>query len=231
MTTAAPAAPPADPTAGPPPFRRPHYSADTYYRCDAAAGAVTTAYGQRVLRVSEDFLAALHRAVEREAGDRAEAILYEAGRRWGHADMTAFAARAPEEFGASYETVHMDVLLETWWWPRTAGGWGTWAFDFRRAPQRLVFLDVRESAEARASAGAGRPVCHLYAGYFAGGLSFLARKDLACVELQCRAAGAGTCQFLFSVPPTVQQARQWRDAEEPAATIVERLTRPHEASR
>jgi bacteriochlorophyll 4-vinyl reductase len=225
MTTTVPAAPPQpDPILGPPPFRRPHYAADRFLQINAAAGTAATIYGERVLRASEDFLAALRRALEQEVGGAAGAVLYETGRRWGAADMRAFVARAPEEFGAAYDAVHMGVLLETWWWPRAVGGWGSASFDFRRAGQRLVFLEVRDSAEARALPGANRPVCDLYAGYFAGGLSVLARRDLACAELQCRAAGAESCRFLFSTPAQTDQARQWRDAGESAADIVRKLT-------
>jgi predicted hydrocarbon binding protein len=190
------------------------------------------------LRVSADFLTALHQSLEHETGDAAERILSETGRRWGAADMQAFIASAPQVLGAAHEAVHIGVLLQTWWWPRTAGGWGAASFDFRRAAQRLLVVELRNSAEARASrererrdGQAPRPVCHLYAGYFAGGLSALAKRDLTCVELQCHAAGADTCQFLLSTAAHVQQARQWREAGESAAAVVRKLTEPHEAAR
>ena len=190
------------------------------------------------LRVSDDFLAALHQSLEQEMADAAERILAETGRRWGAADMQAFLGRAPQLLGAPHEAVHIGVLLQTWWWPRTAGGWGTASFDFRWAAQRLLVVELTNSAEARASRERQRPegqptgpVCHLYSGYFASGLGALAKRDLACVELQCRAAGADLCQFLVSTAAHVQQARQWRDAGESTAAIVRKLTEPHEAAR
>src|SRR5439155_1688971 len=189
------------------------------------------------LRLSDDILATLHQAIEQEFGDKSEHILSETGRRWGAAAMQAFLARAPEQLGAAPEAVHIGVLLATWWWPRRAGGWGAATFDFRRAAQRLLIAEVRNCAEARAVSASpqreqgSKPVCHLYAGYFAGGLGALAKRDLASVELQCHAAGADSCQFLFSTPAHVQQARQWRDAGEPAAAIVRKLAEPHEAAR
>lgn len=224
MITTGPAETPwIDPALGPPPYRRGHYAPEDFFCSDPADGVVTTVYGQRVLRVSDDFLAALHRSLEQEVGERAGAILYEIGRRWGAADMRTFTARAPEEFGTDYEKVHMHVLMETWWWPRIAGGWGQWSFDLSRAPQRFVCLDVRDSAEARALTKLPGPACHLYAGFFAGGLSHLARRDLECVELQCRAAGADICRFLFTTAAQAQTASQRRDAGETAAEIVHTL--------
>jgi predicted hydrocarbon binding protein len=189
------------------------------------------------LRVSADFLAALRQAIERESPDAADRVLSEIGRRWGAADMHEFLPRAPQLLGAPPEAVHIGVLLQTWWGPRTAGGWGTASFDFGRAAQRIIVVELRNSAEARAATASPqreqgpKPVCHLHAGYFAGGLGALAKRDLACVELQCLAAGADACQFLLSTPANVQQARQWRDAGETAAAIVRKLTEPHEAAR
>ena len=204
---------------------------------DPPRAAPPTAAPTEGLRVSDDFFAALHQSLEQETADAAERILVETGRRWGAAEMQAFIARAPQLLGAPPESVHIGVLLQTWWWPRTAGGWGAATFDFRRAAQRLLVVDLRNSAEARASrerqrpeGSSPRPACHLYSGYFAGGLGALAKRDLACIELQCRATGADACQFLLSTAAHVQQARQWRDAGESAEAIVRKLTEPHEAA-
>jgi predicted hydrocarbon binding protein len=190
------------------------------------------------LRVSDDFFAALHQSLEHETPDAAERILSEIGRRWGAVDMQAFLARAPQLLGGSVESVHFGVLLQTWWQPRTAGGWGTAAFDFRRAAQRLLVVELQHSAEVRASrqrprpeGELSRPVCHLYRGYFAGGLGALAKRDLAAVELHCQVAGADACQFLVSTSTHVEQARQWRDTGESAAAIVRKLTEPQEGAR
>jgi predicted hydrocarbon binding protein len=189
------------------------------------------------LRVSDDFLGALHQSIQRQIPDAAERLLCEIGRRWGAADMQEFIARAPQLLGGPPGSVHIGVLLQTWWGPRTAGGWGAASFDFSRAAQRLLVVELRNSAEARAAAAnpqrelRSQHVCHLYTGYFSGGLSGLAKRDLAGIELQCYAAGADTCQFLLSTPANVQQARQWRDAGESAAAIVRKLTEPQEAAR
>jgi uncharacterized protein len=200
--------------------------------------AVPDAAPPQGLRVSDDFLAALDQSLEHEMADAVERLLVETGRRWGVADMQAFLARAPQLLGAPPESVHIGALLQTWWWPRTTGGWGAASFDFRRAAQRLLVVELRNSAEARASrerprteGSSPRPVCHLYAGYFAGGLGTLAKRDLACIELQCHAAGAESCQFLLSTAAHIQQARQWRDSGESAVAVVRKLTEPHETAR
>src|SRR5688572_17235328 len=97
------------------------------------------------LRVSADFLAALRQSIEREFPQAADRILSEIGRRWGAADMQEFLPRAPQLLGGAPEAVHIGVLLQTWWGPRTAGGWGAASFDFGRAAQRVIVVELRNS--------------------------------------------------------------------------------------
>src|SRR5262245_40266543 len=183
------AAPLADP-AGPPHGRRNYYNDDDFFRADPLRGTVRDVYGRRLVRVADDFLAALAAALEQEVGDAAGDILYRLGRRWGAETMRALAARAPREFGVeSVEQMHMNVLLETWRWPLTAAGWGTWRYDFRRARQGLPVVELWNSAAAMALGRAGRPVCHLYAGLFAACFGHLAGRELVGVELECAGVG------------------------------------------
>src|SRR5262245_59874869 len=110
-----------------PPGRPNYYNDEDFFRTDAAAGVVRDALGRRVVRAADDLLAALAGALGQEVGDAAGEILYKLGRRWGEAEARACAERAPREFGVeSIERMNMNVLLETWRWPLTAAGWGTW---------------------------------------------------------------------------------------------------------
>lgn len=42
-----------------------------------------------------------------------------------------------------------------------------------------------------------RPVCHLWAGWFAGVAARLFQRDVLCEEVRCRAAGAEACEFVL----------------------------------
>jgi predicted hydrocarbon binding protein len=118
----------------------------------------------------------------------------------------------------------MGTMLETWWWPLRAGGWGVWQYDFRHARNGLVLLELQQSAAAAAIGRADGPVCHLYAGLFAAVFSHLAHRPLAGLELQCAAAGADRCRFVVATDRRIQQAAPWRDERLPVDEIVQRLS-------
>lgn len=213
-----------EPTAGPAAGRHNYYADEDFFRTDPVAGTLHDVYGRRLVRASADFLSALATALEQEVGDAAGEILYKLGLRWGTDDLRACAERAPWEFGvASIEQMNMNVLLETWRWPLTAAGWGTWQYDFRRARQGLPVVELFHSAVASARGSAGRPVCHLYAGLLAAGFSRLAGRELVGVELQCAAAGADRCRFVVTTAPRAATAVQWRDAGLSADDVLQRL--------
>jgi predicted hydrocarbon binding protein len=215
--------PPSSP-APPAEARHNYYTDEEFYCYDPSAGVVRNAYGQRVLRVTADFLPALRAALEQELGDAADEALYRVGYEWGRADMATFPDRASREYAVEFEKMAMGVMLETWWWPRRVGGWGHWRYDFRQARKGIVALDLFESAVAEADPDAGRPVCHLYAGLFTAVFSTLARRELAGVELQCRAAGAEHCTFLVSSPPRVSAATAWRNEGVIPSDVLRRLS-------
>lgn len=220
------AAPPTHPV-GPPHGRRNYYNDEDFFRADPHRGTVRDVYGRRLVRASDDLLAALAAALEDEVGDAAGEIVYRLGRRWGAETMRALTARVPQEFGVeSVEQMHMNVLLETWRWPFTAAGWGTWRYDFRRARQGLPVVELWNSAAVSAAGQTGRPVCPLYAGLFAACFGHLAGRELVGVELQCAAAGADHCRFVVTTGPRAAKAAGWRDEGVAADEILERLGSP-----
>ena len=195
-------------------------------RMDVNAGTIETADGRRVLRAGGEFVTGLLAGLDAEVGDAAGEILYQCGRRWGAAEMTAFAGRAEQEFGVAFDKIGMGTALESWWWPFRVAGWGTWRYDFRRARQGLILVDLDESAVAKAVGQSGRPACHVYAGLFAAAFGHLAKRDLAGVELRCAAAGADRCQFLVSTARRTGQAAAWRNEGAATDDILHRLSHP-----
>ncbi|HEY1376455.1 MAG TPA: V4R domain-containing protein [Gemmataceae bacterium] len=216
------------PTAAPAPPGRPNYYNDEdFVRPDPARGTLRDAAGRRLVCASADLLAALTAAVEAENGATAGDVFYDLGRRWGEADFRAFADRAPREFGVpSLEQMHFNVMLESWRWPLTAAGWGTWRYDFRRARAGLPVVELANSAVVAAVGRTGKPACDLYAGLFAAVFSSLARRELAGVELQCAAAGADGCRILVASSAKAAAAAKLRDEGLSAEEILDRLVPP-----
>lgn len=191
-------------------YKHNHYTDDQFYKHDPKAGVLTNAYGQRLVRVSEDFVVAVLGGLEEELGDAAGEIMYKCGYEWGIEDMNSFTPRVQAEFELAVNKMSMGLLLETWWWPLQIEGWGGWNFDLRQGKQGLIFIDLYESAVAQTIGNIGKVVCYFYAGLFAGVFSVLARRQLSGIEIQCYSMGEDHCKFLIATEKRVNAAAFWR---------------------
>ena len=195
---------------GPQPFKHNHYTPQKFYQHHAQEGTLTNVYGQRLIRVSEDFVVAVLGALEEEVGDAAGEIMYKCGYEWGMEDMKSYTARVQAEFQNNMAQMNTGLLLESWWWPLQIEGWGSWAYDFRQAKQGLLFIDLWESAVAQSIGDIGKMVCYFYAGLFAAVFTVLAKKPLSAIEIQCYSMGEDHCKFLISSSKRVNAAAFWR---------------------
>ena len=150
-------------------------------------------------------------------------VLYETGYAWGMEDMRNFVKRSQGEFEVDFTKMGMGMMLETWWWPLTIEGWGTWQFDFREAKRDMLFIELYESAVAKTLGDIGAVVCYFYAGLFSAVFSVLSRKDFGCVEIQCYAMGADHCKFLISHAERVNAAAFWRSQGATGQDIMKKV--------
>jgi predicted hydrocarbon binding protein len=205
-------------------YKHNHYYDQEYFRHDPAKGTLFNPYGQRLMRVSEDFMVAMLGSLEDEVGQSgAREIMYKCGYQWGLHDMRGFLGRMQAEFEAELARMRVDFLLETWWWPLTVTGWGTWRYDFRQRDKGLLFVELYESAVAQSIGDIGAVVCYFYAGLFASVFSVLSRKSLGCVEMQCYATGEDFCKFVISDYDRVNAAAFWRGEGATAKDIMKKL--------
>jgi uncharacterized protein len=68
-----------------------------------------------------------------------------------------------------------------------------------------------------------RPVCHWYAGLFAGAWSFIQRAERHAVEFECSAVSAAACQFVVGPGPEIDAVETWRQDGVSAAEILRRV--------
>src|SRR5437588_168933 len=62
---------------GPQPYRHAHHAAEQFFQFDAPAGVVRNVYGQRVLRVTGNFLRSLAKSLADHATERTDHIFYQ----------------------------------------------------------------------------------------------------------------------------------------------------------
>lgn len=199
-----------------------YYEAHKFLRREAE-GRLTNAYQQRLMLVTEDFIVGYQVALEEEVGDAAAEIMYRCGLEWGKQDILGFEQRFSQEFGMGINDARFGMMLETWWWPLQAAGWGAWRYDLSHRKEGLVFIDLFDSAVAKSLGNVGKVVCHYYAGMFAAVFSHLARRELSAIEIQCYSMGEDYCKFLIGSSKRINAAQFWVAEGAKADEIVARL--------
>ncbi len=205
--------------------RRP--AARELFRHDDADGSIRQNGGQRIVAIAEPLLRSLHYSLSKTLDDGTPSVLYRTGYEWALQEMLSLNQAMREEFGStSFDFWQMDLkfLLETWWLSHESAGWGSLQMDLSALARGLAFLELRGSAVAAALTGASEPVCHLYAGLFAGALSFCQRAERHAVEVQCSAMGKGTCRFVLGPGAEIDSAESWRKQGILPAEIIRRLS-------
>ncbi|HSI84808.1 MAG: V4R domain-containing protein [Candidatus Methylacidiphilales bacterium] len=190
---------------------------------------------QRAAFATEDWITGLHYGLDDALGaEEANATLYACGCEWGKLDAARFAEKMRHEFGGgklSIAQMNRNFVLESWWWPLRAMGYGTWRLNQAHSSHGLLHVSLRNSMIARSMQQLGKPVCHMSAGFFAGFFSALEgltggaapAEDLAAVEVECYAMGHDCCQFLIGKPDFVRRAEAWRRQGDTADEIIAKL--------
>ena len=190
-----------------------------------AEGAIFLPDGRRVAAWSEVSLRMLHRSLAPESPDAARLLLYRAGYEWGLQELLRLSQRFREESGGGSGAGfwHMDAatVFDRWSAPLAIAGWGTWTVDRSAHASGITVVELHHSAIAAALMSpptpgepAARelvePVCHLYAGLFAGAVSFYDRAEAHAVETDCIALGHDCCRFLVGSGATIDRAETAR---------------------
>jgi len=194
------------------------------FQSNPTEGSLRRANGERVAAFSNQFVQTLHVSLLEQFAENAQDVLYRCGYEWGLLASVRLQRELLAQLGPQTDLWKLEpkYVLETWWAPLAETGWGRCGFDVPSA-QGVVVAELHESAVVSALGGSDQPVCHLYAGLLAAALSFVARAERHAVELQCRALGAPSCQFVIAPGAQVDSAETWRQQGLPALEIVRRL--------
>jgi predicted hydrocarbon binding protein len=197
------------------------------FRARPAEGALHQPDGHRVAALPAALMPALHRGLGEAGSDQTRQLLYRAGFEWGLLDMLPLSRRLREEFGGgdNRDLWHMDApfVLEKWAAPFATAGWGASIFDLSAHAKGITLVELRHSAAAAAIGSATAPVCDLYAGLFAGALSFYDRTERHAVETECTALGHTCCRFIVGPGHLIdlaENARQSGSAHEAILRLV-----------
>jgi predicted hydrocarbon binding protein len=205
------------------PQKHDHYNFDNFFHFQADTGIVTDWFEQRHLFATEDFIIGLIEGLEEEVGSASAVVMYNIGYEWGSRDAMFFQKWFEQEYEKNIREVNSLFMLEAWWWPFTAQGWGNWEVDMSDHKNGFMFVNIFDSAVARTLGDVGKPVCHIYAGLFAGFFSDLVKKTLSCIEIQCYSMGETYCKFLLGTQDRIDAAAFWQNEGATARDIEKRL--------
>jgi uncharacterized protein len=200
-----------------------HYSRAQFFKFDMEQGRIQDYNRQRNILVGEDFIVSLLKGLEHEVGEAAGYLMYQIGFNWGQQDAELFQSWFLELYGLTLETSNLAFAMETWWWPYTAQGWGTWSPNMSMLESGFIYVDLFDSAVAKTLGYMGKPVCHLYAGLLAGFYSIVFSKELSSTEIQCYAMGNDFCRFLVGSSDRIQAAEFWISSGANATEIANRF--------
>jgi uncharacterized protein len=200
-----------------------HYSRAQFFNFEMEQGKITDYHRQRNLLVGEDFIVSLLKGLEHEVGEAAGYLCYEIGVEWGKQDAVLFQSWFKEFYNLTIETSNLAFAMETWWWPYTAQGWGTWSPNLENRNSGFFYVDLFDSAVAKSLGYMGKPVCHLYSGILAGFFSVAFQQSLSSTEIQCYSMGNDFCRFLLGSSDRIQAAEFWIASGAKATEIAERF--------
>ncbi|MGB7416639.1 MAG: V4R domain-containing protein [Thermosynechococcaceae cyanobacterium] len=205
------------------PTKRNHYSYEDFFCFQSEQGTLTDWQDARNILASEDFILALIEGLEQEVGNASAVVMYNIGKAWGQRDAKFFQSWFEKDYGMSLREGKPSFALEAWWWPFTSQGWGNWDVDLSDQKNGFMFINIFDSAVARTLGDVGKPVCHIYAGLFAGFFTNLIQKELSCIELQCYSMGETYCKFLLGKKDRIDAATFWQTEGATIRDIEKRL--------
>lgn len=206
------------------PNRHNHYSLKDFFSFQTDIGTISDWNESRNVLVSENFIIGLIAGLEEEVGDASGVVMYNIGQEWGKEDASFFRSWFLQEYGyQNFNQLNLKYVLEAWWWPFIAQGWGNWEVDMSDQKNGFMFINIFDSAVARTLGNVGKPVCHIYAGLFSGFFSSLIKKELGCIEIQCYAMGETYCKFLLGKKDRIDAASFWHNEGATARDIEKKL--------
>ncbi len=196
------------------------------FQSDPARGTLRRANGARLAVIPANFLLALHLHLFERFAENTQDVLYRSGYDQGLQDMGRLNQELRSQYAsASFDFWQMDAkfILDSWWAPLAQAGWGRCTFDLTALARGVAFVEMENNPIAEALGSAEHPICHFFAGLFAGGLSFFERTENHATEIECRAANGERCRFIVAGGGAVDSAEGWRQQGVSAAEIMRRL--------
>ena len=187
-----------------------YYQEELYMVADVATGVLYNRSGRRMLALTDDFLIGLHRALEKECGERAGEVIHACGRRWGR----NFGEGLSQEWSEFYEipfgefpmALFENLLVQEF----AHNGWGNLQVDYQHFDKGVVWLSLQGAimAAIRKDTSNDRQADILTAGILGGMFSVFLGRELDCFQSQSESEGLADSRFLLSSCQRIARLRE-----------------------
>lgn len=202
-----------------PPFLRGDYIEGAF-----TEGTLTTRFGTRIVMLPTELVLGLHRAIEYETGRAWKIVAYTCGRKWGERLLRRLKHEWREQNHQQLE--HLEYhIFESWLieYFRFCG-WGELDIDFSMEAQGLVLFHLQDSVLDRILEDFDDDfVNEIFAGVFASMVTWLASRELDCIEIDSPRTGAEHSRFVVGLPEHIAAARRQREAGDGADALIETM--------
>ena len=203
---------------------RNYYVEKLYMTANVETGVLVNRSGRRMIALTNDFLLGLHRALEKECGDRVEAVLYHCGRKWGRNfgkgledAWSEFYAMPVQDFPLAF---FQSLVIQEF----GHNGWGVLAIDYYHFDRGVIDLSLEGAIMADITDGKlSYPADILTAGIIAGMFSHFIAKDVDCFQSQSEKDGFSSSRFLLSDPKRIDSLRSWKTSPKSHQEILDHL--------
>ncbi len=190
-----------------------YYQEELYMIADVETGVLYNRSGRRMLALTDDFLIGLHRALEKECGDEAAAVIHACGRKWGRKFGEGLTAEWSEFYGHSFREFPLALFQSLLIQEFAHNGWGILDLHYEHFEKGLVWLSLRGAIMAAIRPDAGDTMADiLTAGILGGMYSYFLNREVDCLQSQSEANGCEESRFVISSQERIEQVRGKIDA-------------------
>ncbi len=201
-----------------------YYADKIYMTADVETGVLMNRSGRRMIALTNDFLFGLHRAIEKECGDRVQTVLYNCGRKWGinfgqglGAAWSEFYETPIAEFPLAF---FQNLLVQEF----NHNGWGVLTLDYHLFAKGVILLTLDGAIMSDITPEATKyPTDVLTAGILSGLFTHFAGRDLGCIQTQVGRIANGNSRFLLSDPKRIAAVCAAGAAGKPHQEIVDAI--------
>jgi uncharacterized protein len=201
-----------------------YYIEKLYVTANVETGVMINRSGRRMIALTNDFLLGLHRALEKECGERVGHVLHHCGRKWGRNFGTCLDNAWSEFYQCPMQDFPLSFFQSLLIQEFGHNGWGNLTIDYTHFERGVIVLGLDGAIMAEITQQElDYPADTLTGGIFAGMFTHFIGKEIDSLQSQCNKQNDGESRFLLSDTKRIQELRNWNTPRKPHQELLDHL--------